>query len=370
MSKTKKATRADGRLRTTFTYEGKRYYIYGTTKKELREKELAKLQELQSGKLRRENPTLDEYFEEFIERRKRKVKETTIHTKTLFYRQCADKDIFGKRFGSCLLRDVKPRDIHELQRVLLDSGLTTNTTNQYIRGLRHMFGAAVRDDLLEKNPCLAVEPVIRTEPPARDTIHRALTEDETKVFLEAAKTSHYYNAYRLMLNTGLRVGEVGALVPSDMDLDENVLHVTKTLTFSEGGDVRIGNTTKTGAGHRDIPLTKQIIAIVRDQQDLNAVIYLRKHPRLLFRAQQGDFIHTAHINSDIARICEKTGIERFTCHALRATFATRFMEQRPQDFKVLSEILGHSNTAITLDLYTHVMKDKKAEAMQALDLAF
>ncbi|MCF0229463.1 MAG: tyrosine-type recombinase/integrase [Parasporobacterium sp.] len=68
----------------------------------------------------------------------------------------------------------------------------------------------------------------------------------------------------------------------------------------------------------------------------------------------------------MSRICKDAGIERFTCHAFRATFATRFIEQRPHDYKVLQEILGHANIKITLNLYTHVMKDSKVRAMEDL----
>ena len=75
------------------------------------------------------------------------------------------------------------------------------------------------------------------------------------------------------------------------------------------------------------------------------------------------------VNREIKRICKRIGIEKFTCHAFRATFATRFIEQRPQDYKVLSEILGHSNIKITLNLYTHVMKDRKIAAMNAVEIA-
>lgn len=74
-------------------------------------------------------------------------------------------------------------------------------------------------------------------------------------------------------------------------------------------------------------------------------------------------------NREIARICRQGKIERFTCYALRATFATRFIEQRTQDYRVLSDILGHSNVGITLNLYTHVMDETKIKAMKSIEIA-
>ena len=75
------------------------------------------------------------------------------------------------------------------------------------------------------------------------------------------------------------------------------------------------------------------------------------------------------LNREIKRICQSAGIEVFTCHAFRNTFATRFIEQRPQDYKILSELLGHKDVSITLNLYTHVMVDNKVEAMKNISIA-
>ena len=69
------------------------------------------------------------------------------------------------------------------------------------------------------------------------------------------------------------------------------------------------------------------------------------------------------VDREIVRICKKADIEYFSSHAFRNTYATRFMEQRPQDFKILSEILGHKDVSITLNLYTHVMTENKVKAM-------
>lgn len=357
------------RMKTSFTYDGKRYYVYGYSARELKQKEHEKRKELEEGEAARLNPKLDEYFERFIARHKLKVKENTIFHLRRRYKICSDTKVFGRRFGDYRIRDIRPADVLELQRILADSDRSSSTVNYYMRTISQIFSEAVREDLIDRTPCRAVSSVRRTETPARDNIHRALTVEETEAFLDAAKTSTYYNAYRLMLNTGLRIGEVGALVPSDIDLKAGMLHVTKTLTCSESGAVIVGDTPKTDAGCRDIPLTRQIIAIIRDQQDINAVIRIGGK-RQIFRAVGGGYIKEPVINNDIRRVCKRAGIERIACHALRATFATRFIEQRPQDFKILSEILGHSNTKITLDLYTHVMRDKKVEAMEALDLAF
>ena len=358
-------------MRLSFTYNGKKYYVYGFNDTELKEKELQKRQELMTGTEDRANPTLNTYYERFTEYRRSKVKESTIRCQSFQFRNCADVavDKNGKTLGMMRIRDIKPFDIQTVQQLLEKSGRKTETVNNCMAHLHHVFNAAVRDETIDRNPCKCIERVKRTEKPARETIHRALTKEETAAFFQAAKESYYYNFFAMMIQTGIRIGELAALLPLDIDTNQKVLHISKTVTKDEIGAYLIGATPKTDAGNRDIPISDQIIQIVKDQRRLNKMIFLDRVEKPVFRSPEGALLREYPINREIRRICKKAGIERFTCHAFRATFATRFIEQRPQDYKVLSEILGHSNTKITLDLYTHVMKDSKVKAMDEIVIA-
>ena len=88
----------------------------------------------------------------------------------------------------------------------------------------------------------------------------------------------------------------------------------------------------------------------------------------LFRSVDGCILREYTINREIKRLCKAANIKEFTCHAFRNTFATRFIEQRPQDFKILSEIMGHKDIKITLELYTHVMQESKINAMKEINI--
>lgn len=72
-------------------------------------------------------------------------------------------------------------------------------------------------------------------------------------------------------------------------------------------------------------------------------------------------------NREINRICKRTGIEKFTMHALRATFATRAIEQGI-DVRTLQELLGHADYGLTMNLYGHVVDDTKQAAMEKLKI--
>ncbi len=196
--------------------------------------------------------------------------------------------------------------------------------------------------------------------------HRALSEDESVMFFRASeeRSSFYNNCFKLMIHTGMRVGEVGALYPTD--IDSEFIHVRRSITRDASGAYRVGEDTKTYSGKRDIPLNSELKAILKQQRELNNMVFGLGWTGTLFKSAEGDLLREYSVNREIKRICTKANIDRFTCHGFRVTFATRFIEQRPQDYKILSEILVHKDIAITLNLYTRVMKENKINAMNDL----
>ena len=360
--------RKDGLRQTCFRVNGKRYVVYGRNAKEIAEKKQKKIQEVLAGIERRKRPTLQQYFDSFAARRADKVTEATQRTQKMHFKAIAAVlvDGSGRRFGELKIDEITPRDCRKLQESLKGS---TRTINDRISFLSFLLNEAVRDELIVRNPCQYIERIRRTEKPARETIHRALTKEETAKFFSAAAGNWYYNCFMLMIQAGLRIGESGALMASDIDTAAGCIHVSRTVTRDTAGGYVIGSGTKTAAGKRDIPINDAIRAAIRNQrQTMAAVGYLFRSDRL-FVSTEGHILREDTINREIKRICSAAGVKPFTCHAFRATFATRFIEQRPQDYKALAEILGHSNTRITLDLYTHVMQETKAEAMKAIEIA-
>ena len=364
MPKLKK--RADGRYQAAVYYNGRKYMVYARTTKGLEEKKAEKLQELKANAHNRANPPLDMYYDTFTELRRNKVKESTIRCQKSSYRNCADVMIDGTKLGDMRIRDITPKDCQRVQQALMKKNYSTRTVNDCMKHLSHVFNAAVKDDTITRNPCMCIEHLQRSEPPARDTIHRALTVKETEDFFKAAQDSVYLTYFQMMIQTGVRVGELCALNMKDIDQKNSCIHITKTITRDEVGGYMIGTSAKTYAGTRDIPLNNAIRSIVNAQLKLKRAFPVNK---LLFCSIEGKILREYTINREIRRICKRIDMDPFTCHAFRATFATRFIEQRPQDYKILSEILGHANTKITLDLYTHVMKEGKETAMKGIDIA-
>ena len=363
--------RADGRLRTSFMYDNKRIYVYAYSKAELKQKEIQKRQELEAGKQAHDNPTMDEFYERFTDQRRASVKESTIRTQRTLYNLCKNVILPGtkKRFGEVGIQDITASDVKRVQFSLIQDGKHSKTINLTMAHLAHVFNTAIKSELIERDPTRVISSVKRTEPLARESIHRALTEKEIRAFFEAAKGNYYYNAFRLMILTGLRAGEMGALLPGDIDYKEKTMHVTKTITTGENGGAMIGDSTKTASSKRDIPLTDAAIEAIKSQMKVNNVIQFRSPDQPIFLSIEGHYLTPVLLNQNIEKICRVAGIEKFSCHSFRHSFATLFINQQPEGFKTLSAILGHSDTSITLNLYCHAMMDTKKKAMENLKIA-
>lgn len=356
--------RKDGRYRRKFTINGKQYSVFGRSKKELDEKEYAKRLQIESNLDQRTNPTLDQYHEKWERELAKSVKGSTIRSHGFRYKACANIIIesTGQRLGDMKLKEITVDDIREVQASLQNGKRTTETVNNDIAHLSHIFHTAVIERRIEYNPCIPVKPLKRIEPEARDTIHRALTWEETDAFFNEAEKSFYYDVYRLALATGLRVGEIGALTYAD--IKGGFINVHKTVTKDEIGGNIVGDSPKTRRGERKIPINNTIREIIEHQKEINAmldgnIISMNDH---IFKAPERGLLVCFPVDREIGRICKRAGIEHFAMHAFRDTFATRALEAGV-DPRTLQELLGHANFNLTMSLYGHVLNDTLKDAM-------
>ena len=356
--------RSNGTFEFRFCIGEERYSVYGKTVKECREKELLKRQKVAKGIEKRKNPTVKEYADAWLEHRKLQIKEST-------YR--GQKQILGVIGGVVLengvklentrLCEVNSDDLYRVQRELLKNR-RTKTVNDYMALLRHVFSDACKERQIDYNPTDPVKSLKITEEAARNTIHRALTVEEQTAFFEheRARTSHYYNVFRLAVLTGMRLGEIGAL--QNRDIRKKKIHVERTITRTETGAYRVGENAKTEAGRRVIPITPKIAEVFANQKQVNEALYgnVTGLNELLFRAPEGGLLMATPADREIKRICKKIGVEPFTMHAFRATFATRAIEGGMNP-RTLQELLGHSNFNLTMSLYGHALPNTLAEEM-------
>ena len=159
------------------------------------------------------------------------------------------------------------------------------------------------------------------------------------------------------LYTGLRIGELLALEWKDVDFQKGVLTVSKSR--HEGKDengryAQIVESPKTVSSRRCIPLPKQILCELR---------MLKRKSRSLYVISNGESsIPVRSYQRSFERLLKKLDIPHKGFHALRHTFATRALECG-MDVKMLSELLGHKDPAVTLRRYVHSLMEQKKEMM-------
>lgn len=127
--------------------------------------------------------------------------------------------------------------------------------------------------------------------------------------------------------------------------------------------------------NRDIPLTETIKDVLKSQKQKQQRYNgnLSKFSRNIFENLYGGVVYNASVNKAISETIKRMNadgidIEHFSAHALRDTFATRYIEQGGSA-QVLKTILGHSSLAITMDLYSHVMPNTKQKEMDNIIIA-
>ena len=161
---------------------------------------------------------------------------------------------------------------------------------------------------------------------ARDAMHHCLTENEITLFMNTASEqgSVYMNLYTFLFNTGLRIGEAGAITPADVK--EGTVMICKTV-IREGSGYVIRNKTKTG--WYIVELNEQVRAAI------HAEMSKRKHriDKPIFTTASGELINTSALRHDIQRICKAAGIEPFAPCAFRATFAYKELMQKSPEWQ-------------------------------------
>ena len=239
------------------------------------------------------------------------------------------------------------------------------TTIRRIHGvLRSALNSAVRRRLLSFNPADHIE--LAPETPRRP---RPWTAKQAQTFLASIESDRL--PYHLLLVTGLRRGEAIGLRWEDVDLDSRGLFVVQQITEVNGRPV-VG-TPKTKRGVRLVPVDSETVALLcrhREGQQLERSAWGPEwdDEGLVFTREDGSPLRPGYVTRHFEKLAQDAGLPPLRLHDLRHTNASLAL-QAGVDLKVVSERLGHSQLAVTADLYTHVHRGLGQDAADRIAAA-
>ena len=295
------------------------------------------------------------------------------------------------RIGHLRLTKLDAEHIERLHADLLAAGLSAKSVLNAHRTLSRALRVALARGKLQRNVATLVTP----PQPIRHEVD-PLSADEARAVLAAARQKRNAARWSVALGCGLRQGEALGLGWDDIGLDAGVIHVRwqlQRLAYEHGcaprgSEPRCGvkplrcpdrrgglvfSRPKSRAGERDITLPPPLVDELREHRTaqigerLKAGALWQEGPRggLVFAQPTGKPIDARRDYDEWLAILTAAKVERARLHDARHSCATLLLE-RGIDIKVVSEILGHTQTWFTRDTYQHVTKRLQAEAAEQM----
>ena len=270
------------------------------------------------------------------------------------------------RIGNIKLTKLTAHDLQKLYKELLENGridrksghgnpgLSSTTVRSLHLMLHNAFERAVKERLILRNPtedCIA--------PKIQKFEMQILQPEHIKEYLDAANARGLLPMFYLELVSGLRKGELTALLWSDLDIQNRTISVSKQASWDTEHQLILSR-PKTGNSIREVSIPQDAVELLKQEH--------AKHPDnpwMFPSGRTGEMYHPDSVVTLHKRILKDAGLEHIRFHDLRHTFATLAL-QNGVDVKTVSSMLGHYDAGFTLRTYTHVtrqMQQKAAEKM-------
>ena len=305
--------------------------------------------------------TLSAFIDIFLS----EVDEELAHTTVATYSFALAK--FKRSFSDYKMDEITPQMIKGyLQRFqngeLDDYRPSANTVGQLYAVLKRLFGQAVEEGIIEKNPMLNLH-----KPRVKKTecVHHveAYSEKEARYLIECLdKEPLKWRAFVLfLLDSGCRRGEAVALRWKDFKFESGSVVITNNAQY----DTKHGSyiTTPKNGRARIIVLNSKVLDVLKDWQKAQKMYY--GESEFCFTGKDNNMMHPHTPTSYMAKLGKKYGIKDLHPHILRHTMASISIANGA-DVVSISGKLGHSNPSITLNVYSHVNQDAQRRANDLL----
>lgn len=301
------------------------------------------------------NTSFGDLFRRWIfDYKKIEVSDNTFAEYEVMYRlRVKPHEIANKKVSQITLDDLQ-RYFNSLQ-----NDWTLNTIKKTYTKINSCFAFALLQGIVLRNLCPGVKLPKKTTDEEVENVFSKVEQDLIIKNLDLRSTVDC--AILFTFYTGLRLGEVLAVKWSD--IDEGILKVKeqyqKKVEIDRTGSRKLSyvfKELKTKGSKREIPLPEKLI---------KALNKMDKSYDLIFNIN-GNPLEPKRAPRRLKQICEKLNIKHRSFHSIRHSYATRLFELGVPA-KTIQNLLGHSEIATTLDIYTHVMREKKIEVIGLLN---
>ena len=339
-------------------------HVYAKTQKALTEKLHQSIECYQDVELTEDSRmTLSEWLDRWLA----EYKDGTIRPGTLENYRNYIENYIKPQLGGKQVSLITTQDVQRMYRRLKSGGRVredvdgskrlSDSTVRHIHTMLHgAMKAAVQAHIIPKNPTENA-----TVPKSNYKPMQVLNEQELDTFLQAVqKDDTWRDFFYTELMTGLRRGEICALMWRDFDAKAGTLGISRTLHSKGQGIYALGD-TKTSQGNRTIILPESVAALLRARKKNSISQWIFPQPTSPELPMNPG---TAYRR--LKTLLEEAGLPSIRFHDLRHTFATLAL-QNGMDVKTLSAMLGHVSAATTLDIYTHSTSDMQHAAARKID---
>lgn len=284
---------------------------------------------------------------------------TRSYNETLIYKHIIPE------LGSIPLRELTRNDLQQFYARLKTGGRLRYTetsgkglSDRTVRAChvccRTALGKAVKDGLIPVNPAEGCK-----LPPRKGSEMQVLTREELRRLLLQAKEDGCYEFFLLELSTGLRRGEILALQWDDLNFNTGELRICRQVIRNEG-KLRITE-PKTKGSMRTVVLPQPVAEVLKAYREQNNSRWIFPSPVITDAP-----LDSAYCRKKLHSVLTHAGIRQVRFHDIRHTFCAEALSQG-MDVKMLSEIIGHTMVATTLDTYVYITDTMRQDAADNID---
>lgn len=255
-------------------------------------------------------------------------------------------------FGQKRVNDITAADIRRWQNELIKKGYSPTYLKTINNQLSAIFNYAVKYYDLKGNPCTKAGSIGKS----RAEEMSFWTIDEFRQFVDCIMDKRQsYMCFMILYWTGMRLGELLALTPADIDLDKHTISITKS--YQRLGKKDVVTPPKTPKSKRLITIPEFLVADIKDYMDS------------LYEVQEDDRLFPVtkyFLEHEMQRGIKASGVKRIRIHDLRHSHASMLVELGFSPLEI-ADRLGHEKIETTLNTYSHLYPNKQVKIADRLD---